>query len=465
MDPVPAEPAELEALPLDQLEREITELAAHINAATCHWLLLVGELDRREGWREWGCRSCAHWLSWSCGIAMRTGRAQVRVARSLRELPQIRGCFGRGEISYSQVRALVRVATPEIEEHLLMYARHGTGAQLETVCRGYRGLLAQELETTNEAHRLRYLHYSHEDDGSLVINARIPAEEGALVLTALEAAREQLRGEAQDAAEAETIDNSEGGPAGPSPARGTDEDSGYSSAGGQPSVTNADALVLMAETVLESGCERVGARGRELVVHVDADSLAHDADGACKVENGPALHPETARRLSCDAGVVRILERDGRPLSVGRRTRSVPPALARALRGRDGGCRFPGCTGRRFVDAHHIEHWARGGKTELSNLLQLCRHHHRLVHEGGYRLAKEATGIVFRRPDGQVIPRAPRPRRGARSDLIAENRRAGLAIRADTCVPVTHGDRLDLEWTIANVAEGDPRLSEGAAPP
>src|SRR3954469_2010388 len=102
-------------MPLKQLEREITELPAHINAATCRWLLLVAELDRREGWLDWGCKSCAHWLSLRCGLGLRAAREQVRVATALSELPEIRASFGRGELSYSQVRALTRVATPEIE--------------------------------------------------------------------------------------------------------------------------------------------------------------------------------------------------------------------------------------------------------------------------------------------------------------------------------------------------------------
>src|SRR4051795_5926974 len=159
-------------LSLEQLENEITELAAHINAATCRWLRLVGELDRREGWLDWGCKSCAHWLSLRCGLGLTAARQQVRVARALSELPVIGASFGRGELSYSQVRALTRVAAPEIEEDLLSVARHATGAQLEVLVRAYRGVLATELEAANEAHRERFLVYSHEDDGSLVISAR-----------------------------------------------------------------------------------------------------------------------------------------------------------------------------------------------------------------------------------------------------------------------------------------------------
>ncbi len=438
----------VDQMPLEQLEREITELAAHINAATCRWLRLVGELDRREGWREWGCKSCAHWLSLRCGLGLTAARQQVRVARALSELPEITASFGRGELSYSQVRALTRVATPEIEAELLSVARHATGAQLEVLVGSYRGVLARELEKVNDAHRTRFLIYSHDDDGSLVISARLPAEEGALVLEALEAAGEELRGPTPSASRAQTEEN----------------DSAESSPG--PAATKADALVVMAETLLASGpTPAPGGERRELVVHVDAETLAKDEEGACALEAGPSLHPETARRLGCDASMIRILERDGRLLSVGRRRRTIPAALARALRSRDGGCRFPGCTARRFVDAHHIEHWAHGGKTNLSNLVQLCRRHHRLVHEGGYGLQTGTRGaLVFHRPDGRVIANTPGPPRGEGRRLVAQNRRAGLALAPDTAAPRWDGERLDAVMAVDCLASRDARLAEPPGP-
>ncbi|HEY1360229.1 MAG TPA: DUF222 domain-containing protein [Thermoleophilaceae bacterium] len=428
-------------LSLEQLENEITELAAHINAATCRWLLLVGELERREGWAEWGCKSCAHWLSLRCGLGLGAAREQVRVATGLADLPEIAASFGRGELSYSQVRALTRVATPEIEANLLSIARHATGAQLEVLVRSYRGVLAKELEATNDSHRDRFLIYSHEDDGSLVLNARLPAEEGALVLAALDEAAERVRAACRSDEDEENV-------------------SAETSSG--PAEQRADALVMVAEAALASDAS--GGTHHEVVVHVDAGTLAHDEDGACNVEAGPALHPETARRLACDSSVIRILERDGRPLSVGRRKRTIPPALARALRSRDGGCRFPGCTEHRFVDAHHVQHWAHGGRTELGNLVQLCRRHHRLLHEGGYGLSRASGGgFIFRRPDGRVIT-GVRPRRSAPHELARRNRRARLAIRTETGVPRWYGDKLDLPYVVGALVDGDPRLAEDRGP-
>jgi hypothetical protein len=449
--------ATLEHRPLELLEREIGELAAHIHAATCRWLELIAEFDRREGWAEWGCKSCAHWLSWQCALASSAAREHVRVAGRLCELPLIRAAFGRGELSYSQVRALSRVATAELEPTLLELARHSTAAQLERTLRAYRGVVDRELSPADRAHGDAYLRCEYDEDGSLLIRGRLPAEDGALVLAALDAARDSLRGEevhestpnGYRSASAEAESSSE--PNGPVPE------------GAPPS--NANALVLMAETLLSSGpAERTTADSYQVVVHVDADALTAmpgDApDGACQLEEGSPLHHETARRLACDASVVRILERDGRPLSVGRRTRSVPPALRRALQSRDHCCRFPGCTQRRFLHAHHIEHWAHGGPTEIENLIQLCRFHHRLVHEGGYVLERAGRRgeLRFRRPDGRPLGRAPEPPRGNRGEVARRNGLRGLSIGPATCTSRWDGQRLDLPMAIDALVSADQRL-------
>jgi HNH endonuclease len=164
--------------------------------------------------------------------------------------------------------------------------------------------------------------------------------------------------------------------------------------------------------------------------------------------------------------VVSILERGGRPLSVGRKTRSVPPALRRALASRDHGCRFPGCGQTRFLHAHHIEHWARGGQTELANLVQLCAYHHRLIHEGGYGLTRgRDQTLIFRRPDGRPIPPAPAPTAGRPARLHADNRRHGLDITSDTTSRRWDGGRLDLALAIDGLVWADPRLNDANASP
>jgi hypothetical protein len=209
----------------------------------------------------------------------------------------------------------------------------------------------------------------------------------------------------------------------------------------EPRSTNADALAAMADLAL-SGADRTGRERHQVVVHVDEDALA--GGGGCELDDGPALAPETARRLSCDSSVVEFRERDGKPLSVGRKTRSVPPALRRALRRRDRGCRFPGCERRRFVDAHHIEHWALGGETSLDNLVLLCRRHHRLVHEGGYGVERLPRGkLRFLDPHGARVPDVPRLPPGSLGALLARNREIGAATYRSG-----YGERMDLDLTV-----------------
>ncbi len=409
------------AISLEQLEREICQLAGHIAAATCRWLLLVAEFDQRGGWAEWGVKSCAHWLSWRCSIGPGAAREQVRVGRRLQELPLVREAFAAGELSYCKVRAITRVATPEIEESLVEIARHATGAQLEKLVRGYHGALAATLDQAERTFESRHLSWSWEEDGSLRLEGRLPAEDGALLLTALKGTEESPRSEPGDVS-AETLSFE------------------------AVSARRADALVSLARSALASDlAERRGGDPCELVVHVDAETLAGQEAKSCgELADGPTLSAETVRRLGCDAALVRIIERDGRPLSVGRRTRTIPSALRRALRSRDDGCRFPGCTHRRFLHAHHIRHWAHGGPTSLENLVQLCSHHHRLVHEGGYCVERAGPRSVhFRRPDGRPIPAVPRPFVAAGQPLEHQRDARALAIDADTCRARSAGDRLD----------------------
>lgn len=236
------------------------------------------------------------------------------------------------------------------------------------------------------------------------------------------------------------------------------------------SARRADGLVAMAETLLAHGARPLSGGERTLVtIHVDAGVLAGAEEaGTCTIERGATLSRETLERLGCDASVVVALENArGEVLDVGRKTRSVPPAMRRALQARDGGCRFPGCDRHRFVDAHHIEHWAGGGETRLGNLLLLCRAHHRLVHEGGYALSSPAPGeLVFRRPDGRVIEPVPSCAAGGHCDgreIVEDNVRLGLGIDADTGACRWDGQPMDLTMAVDGMAQADGRLGGCAA--
>jgi 5-methylcytosine-specific restriction endonuclease McrA len=390
--------AGLEELSLRELEDELATLASHLYAGTCRWLELVAELDRRGGWEESGCGSCAEWLAWRCALTPRSAREHVRVARRLGELPLIHDAFARGELSYAKVRALTRVATGENEAELLSLARVLTAAQLERTVSAYRRVTTLEARDLQED---AYLSVFWDDDGSLSIRGRLAPEDGALLLRALDAVRD-ARWEAE---------------------RGSAEPRVVRQA------SKAEALVAVAEAALANpDTARSAGERYQVVVHVDEGVLSDDGEGGCELDDGSAIAPETARRLACDASVVRD----------GRKTRAIPPAMRRALRARDRGCRFPGCENRRFLDAHHVHHWARGGSTTLPNLLLLCRRHHRLVHEGGYRLDRRGR---FFYPWGQRYPAVPPLPRGDPSEVVERNRPFGIDER--TCAS-GDGDPLDL---------------------
>jgi 5-methylcytosine-specific restriction endonuclease McrA len=413
---------------LDRLGDEIAELSAHLDAATARLLDLIREFDAREGWKN-GFRSCAAWLSWRVGLAPGAAREHVRVARALGTLPLLARALARGELSYSKVRELTRVATPETEERLLAVGRAGTTEHVERIVRGWRRVDRQaEAREATLQHASRTLRVYPDADGTVILRGRLTSEVGALVMQALAAARETLyqqRREKQPDADPPTIAQQQ-----------------------------ADALALLAETALHHGIDP-GAPGEryQVVVHVDAEVLADpDAPGQSVLEDGARVPAGTSQRLACDASrVVMRHDADGRVVEIGARTRTIPPALRRALHHRDRGCRFPGC-GVRIGQGHHIRHWAQGGPTTLSNLALLCRRHHRAVHEEGYQLDRQADGeLRFRRPDGRLLPEVPSPpevRADPGQTLRARHHAEGPRLHAHTATPGWLGEPLDVGYAI-----------------
>lgn len=404
---------DVKSLTTDLIEAEIGELAAHIAAATCRWLELVAEFDRRDGHEADGFFSCGAWVAWRCSLDPRSAREHVRVARRLSELPLVRGRFRRGELSYSKVRAITRVACDGTEAELVEMARHATAAQLERVVRGYR--MAITREEAQKAHEERYLSHRWDEDGCLVFQGRLPPEEGALFLKALEAAREG--GSA----------TSQGGSAEPR------------------RLSSTDALVGMAEASLAGSSDiRPAGERHQVVVHVDASALAQAKEGRCELDDGPRVCADTARRLACDGSLVGMVEGSDGTLDVGRRTRAIPPSIRRALEAKEPCCQFPGCGNRKWVDAHHIVHWANGGKTKLDNLARLCSHHHRLVHEGGFSVARRGDGeLVVRRPDGRPVPVLPSPSPGSAQ---------GVRVDIGDLMPLSRGERIDYGLAVEGLA-------------
>jgi len=278
---------------LDRLGDEIAELAVHLEAGTARLLDLIREFDARGGWNN-GFRSCAAWLSWRVGLDLGAARERVRVARALGTLPLLAQGLARGQLSYAKVRALTRVATPETEERLLKVGKAGTAAHVERIVRGWRKVdrIAEARETERQ-HVGRALHVYQDEDGMVTVRGRLTPEVGALLMQALDAARDTLYQQAH--------------------LRCAD---GFSEA---PTMAQqqADALALLAETALHHGIDP-GAPGEryQVVVHVDAPVLADpDQPGQSVLEDGARVSAETSQRLACDASrVVMRHDADGQLL-------------------------------------------------------------------------------------------------------------------------------------------------------
>jgi hypothetical protein len=437
-----------------KLGQEITELCGYLYAATYRLLVMIREFDQDGLWHLEGVHSCAHWLNWKCGIGMNAAREKVRVANALGELPKISEAFSKGEVSYSKVRAMTRIATRKNEDYLLMIARHGTAFHIEGLVGRYRRCeRLKDSQNANRQQACREVWYTYDHDGSLVFHGRLPPERGALLLKALEMAV----------------------------SRADDEVSAEKRPRSSYPAFMADALVELAEGYLEHGCESSSTADRyQVVVHVAAETLKSDSadedvsvetstDPAAEddisaetaalfqthfsyLEDGPRVSAETSRRLSCDASLIRILDDEkGEPLSIGRKSRVIPPAIRRALKARDNGCRFPGCTHKHFIDGHHIRHWADGGETSMENLVQLCRFHHRLVHERGFGCERLDDGrMVFTNPVGGEIARSCYlPQIPIDSDVLVHLKKDlnGVEIDPHTCVSKWEGESID--WPLA----------------
>jgi len=400
----------------DQLADEIAILSAHIQAATCRLLLLIAEMDRREGWADLGFVSCAHWLSYRTGDRLDTAREKVRVARKLVDCPLVLKAFSQARISYSKARAITRIVTPENEATLLEYALDGSASQLERIVKSYRRAAPAEKEQAQRQTDERYLSYHFDDDNMLVLNGRLPPEVGALLVKALQVASEEQCGDSD----------------------------------AEPDQRLCDALEQVAGAALDEGLAKRAGKARpknyQVLVHVDERVLEDSKEeGRCEVQGGIGISPETAKRLCCDNPVLEMpVENSNGAVPRNRSSRRASAPLERAVKVRDEGvCQFPGCENRRFIHMHHVKHWAHGGPTDLDNLVLLCSTHHRAVHEGGFSLKKTEVGeLSFRSPEGlqlehlpPLVVLPPRPVEG----LIQQNEELEISIHGETGQPTWDG--------------------------
>ncbi len=376
---------------IDDLDRAICRLVRQMNAECYQMLVLIREFDDRLGFAKWSFGTCAEWLSWRSSISLSTAREKVRTAQALRHLHAISAAFADGRLSYSKVRALTRVAADHDEDLLLAYALDATLSQVEERCRQIRNTSPESVNGSRRAWERRSLTVWRDvARGTLRLTVELPIEEGELITRAVDCA--VAGGEVATGVEPDGIAE---------PAKGV-------TWGAQ----QADALVAVAKAYLDgsgaAGETSSSADRYQLVVHVDEQCLRGQDIGASGVGRAD-LPIETIKRLSCDGSFVTVIEdADGTPLDAGRKQRLISTPLRRALHARDRGCTFPGCHRKHYLDAHHLQHWIDGGETTRDNLTLLCTYHHRLLHEGGFRVKREAGAggtLTFTRVDGRVIPR------------------------------------------------------------
>jgi hypothetical protein len=433
-----------DTLKTSELETELVALAGRVAAAQCRFLLLLAEFDAREGWGGPGVRSCVHWLSWRVGLSQRAGREQLRVARALVGLPLIADAFGAGRLSYAKVRAITRIAKPDTEQALVNVALAGTASQVERVV---RAATSGEMAAARRSASWRW-----DEDGCLVLRATLPPEEGARLLGALQSQLRdgQHRSEQGTGVGLRPAPAHSSGPAEPSRAEGASGDAE------EPAIDRS--LHLGREHPPGAAADRLAARRVDaLLALLVPDSGQHEvvvhleiAAGGATLDNGLPIAATTAERLACDARVRPLIkDRAGNPLYLGRSHRAVNPTQRAALGIRDQHrCRFPGCEHQRYLHAHHVRHWLRGGASDIDNLVLLCSFHHRLIHDHGYRAALDRNQFrVWRRDGGEVSAQhpAPAPSEGiSRADLLTE-----AHVDDEAIVPAWTGERLDLDAVLS----------------
>ncbi len=346
-----------------------------VSSAQRDLLALVAAVDRREAWRDDGARDTAHWLSMRYGISGWKAQRWIAAAHALDGLPRLSAALASGALGIDKVVELARFATPEHETDQIRWAREVSCATIR-----HRGDLEARAtrEQVVEAERDRRLSWWWCDEGRrLGLEAEFPAAQGAIVVRALERAAQMV------------------------PTMPGEEDACFVEA------RRADGLVALASATIAGDPDPDRAT---LVVHAQVDVMTGELRSG-EIEDGPVLHRETVERFSCGARTQTVLEdRRGNVLGLGRMSREPSAWMVRQVRYRDRGCRFPGCGARSFTEAHHIVWWSRGGRTDLDNLVLICSFHHRLVHEHGWSIERDAHGEVrWRRVDGTWYRAGPSP--------------------------------------------------------
>ncbi len=368
------------------------------------------------------------------------------MARALGGLHLIDEAFAAGKISYSKVRAITRVATPESEQTFLDIAMHTTAAQIERLAAAYRRTRMDPTQPNLSMRR--FARRSQTRSGMVRIDVQLPPEQANIVWEALLAAMDAGRSGAGSAS-AEVGASAEAS-ASAEVRREVDPS--------ELEAERADALVNMAQAYLQHDQPRTLGSGYELVMMTSPEQLQHAPGGVGGfLRDGTPVPGHIARMLACDCSRVDVVTNEsGEILDVGRARRTIPSAVARALWLRDGGCRVPGCGRKYHLHAHHIEAWADGGKTAKSNLALLCPSHHALVHEGKLSVDVRDGKLEFKNAYGLTIPTVPPRPHDPETEhhwLHGEPKVARF--------PQWDGSPLDLEYVV-NAALTSPHPSRSA---
>jgi hypothetical protein len=356
---------------------EMDDLHRRLSSNQLTLFRLIAEADRAASWKGAGARDMASWLAIRYGISEWKARRWVAAAHALEALPSMTDALASGRLGVDKVVELARFASFETEDGLIAWAsRVSVGA----VRRRADLEVAGPIDDVRDADRQRFLRWWYSDDRTrLGLEGELPAVEGAVVARALERLAERI------------------------PVMPGENDPVFASA------RRADALVALCSAKIAEDQDTDRAT---VVVHLRVGT--GPGSQAADIEGGPVIHPETVRRLLCEARSQTVLE-DGsaRPLGLGRMAREPSAWMLRQLRYRDVGCTFPGCGSQRFTKAHHVTWWRHGGVTDLDNLVLVCSFHHKLVHEHDWRVELGDDGVTrWFRPDGHSFRPGPseRPR-------------------------------------------------------
>jgi hypothetical protein len=365
---------------MEEAERLGTLIASSMGSL----LSILGELERREGWRAEGATSLGAWLTERCGVSEATGRAWSHVAERLYDLPHLAQGLRVGALSFDKVRAAVDIATPESDADVLRQAQECSVRQLTELAKDARGANDEQAAARYEGRFLRF------NDGRTSISAQLPEDLYAEVRAAISDRARDFPSDGETPYDQRRCD-------------AFVHICRMSSAG-----------VTAAATDGASGEESAAAskRGRDyfVVAHTDL-SLLRGGTGTAEIERLGLLSSETIRRITCDARVALAVDDSfGHTMFEGRSRRYPTGTQRREAARRDRRCRFPGCANNTFINIHHVIHWIDGGYTDLENLVTLCTHHHHRVHEGQWKVMGNANGILrFAGPSGRVMTSRPSP--------------------------------------------------------